>query len=166
MENSSNIKESSTDSIQWVIPEYEKHNRGKYWYIGAIAIALLLIIISFNTGNINFIFLILLATLVMILHDGYTPQNVLIEINGEGITIGRKFFDFDEIKNFSVIYKPKEDIKNLYFEFNNVLKQRLSIPLKSQDPLSIRKYLLQYLHEDLDRTDSPLSEKVGKILKL
>ena len=70
------------------------------------------------------------------------------------------------IKNFSIIYKPKDEIKNLYFEYKNPIHPRLSIPLLDKNPLQIREYLLKYLAEDLDRTDQPVSEALGRLFKL
>jgi hypothetical protein len=84
----------------------------------------------------------------------------------EGIVIGSKFYDYDEIKNFSIVYKPKENIKNLYLTFNNNLKNRITIPLIDENPLIIRRYLLQYLDEDLDRNHEPVSESIARMLKL
>jgi hypothetical protein len=89
-----------------------------------------------------------------------------IVLNDEGIVVGRKFYDYDELKNFSVLYKPKQGVRNLYFEFKNGLKHRLSIGLDGMDPIVIRDYLLRYLHEDLERTDLPLSESLARLLKL
>lgn len=166
MENSIKTEEQNPQVIRWIIPEYEQHERNLYWYVGAISTFAILLTISIYVQNITFIAIILLASFVIIINDGKKPQDVLIELSGEGVTIGRKFFDFDELKDFSVIYKPSQNVSQLYFEFNSVIKQRLSIPLKNQNPLSIRRFLLQYLKEDLERTDPPLSEALGKMLKL
>jgi hypothetical protein len=110
--------------------------------------------------------IIIVISIIIILNDGQKPMTVNFSITDEGVMIGKKFYDYDELKNFSVIYKPRRDIKNLYFEFKNPIKQRLSIPLMDQDPLKIRKYLLKYLEEDLERTDPPLSENLARLFKL
>lgn len=152
--------------ISWRVPEYEKHERDKKWYIGAFIIALLLLTYAFITLNFLFAMIIIVISIIIILNDGQKPMTVNFSITDEGVMIGKKFYDYDELKNFSVIYKPRRDIKNLYFEFKNPIKQRLSIPLITQDPLKIRKYLLRYLEEDLERTDPPLSENLAKLFKL
>lgn len=152
--------------IGWAVPEYEKHERPKSWYIAASIVAVLLLIYSFWTANFLFAVIIIVASLVIILHDGREPDLVRFSITDEGIIIGRKFYDFDEIKDFSIVYKPKQGVKNLYFEFKNSLKHRLSIPLQDKNPLKIREELLKYLKEDLDRTDQPASEGIAKLLKL
>ena len=154
------------NKFNWEIPEYSKHERTKGWYIGASVVAGLLIIYCLFTFNFLFLFIIVITAIILILNDGRTEIIVDIKIDGTGVTVGRKFYDFDEIKNFSILYKPKEDIKNLYFEFKNPVKHRLSLYLDKQNPLLIREHLLQYLPEDLDRTDLPFSEGIAKIFKL
>jgi hypothetical protein len=152
--------------IGWEVPEYEKHERTKAWYITASIIAVLLLLYSFWTANFLFAVIIIITSLVIILHDGQEPDMVRFSITDEGIIIGRKFYDYDEIKDFSIVYKPRQGVKNLYFEFKSALKHRLSIPLRDMNPLLIRENLLKYLKEDLDRTDQPVSEGIARMLKL
>lgn len=152
--------------ISWKIPEFDKHKRELGWYIVASIIAILLLIYSFFSSNFLFAVIIIIATLVIILHDGREPMMISFSITDEGVIVGKKFHDFDELKDFSIVYKPRQNIKNLYFEFKNVIRPRLSIPLVKMNPLPIRKILLKYLPEDLERTDQPLSEFFGKLFKL
>ncbi len=152
--------------MSWQVPEYEKHERNKSWYILAGVIGLLFLIYAVYTKNFLFAVIIIVVALIMILHDSREPDLIKVSITDEGVIVGRKFYDYDEIKNFSIVYKPKQEVKNLYFEFKNVLRQRLSIPLQDMNPLSIRENLLKYLPEDLDRTDQPLSEGLAKMFKL
>ena len=164
--NREKSKELEPENISWPVPEYDKHEKGRGWYIFYSLIAFLLILYSFLSGNFLFAVIIIIAAIVIVLRDGQEPDFVKISLTEEGVIVGRKFYDYDEFKNFSIVYKPKQEIKNLYFEFNNSLKPRLSIPLKKMNPLLIRKSLLRYLPEDLDRTDRPLSEELGKLFKL
>lgn len=152
--------------VSWQVPEYEKHERNKSWYILASIIGLLLLVYAIYTKNFLFAVIIIIVSLILILTDKGDPNLVKISITDEGIIVGRRFYDYDEIKDFSVVYKPKQGVKNLYFEFKNALRQRLSIPLEDMNPLSIRENLLKYLPEDLDRTDHPLSERLAKLFKL
>ncbi|MBA3047035.1 hypothetical protein KKC83_01325 [Patescibacteria group bacterium] len=150
----------------WRIPEFDKHERTKKWYIAASIAALLLLLYSFISANFLFAVIIIIAALVIILNEGKEPDKIKIELTGEGIVVGRKFYDYDEIENFSLIYKPRQEIKNLYFEFKSALRHRLSIPLENMNPVPIREILLKYLKEDLERTDQPLSEALAKFFKL
>ncbi|MCD4761504.1 hypothetical protein K8R32_00930 [bacterium] len=159
-------KNHEEEIIGWEIEEFEQHERTKQWYIYAIIIALFLLLFSFITGNFLFPVIIITAALIIILNDGKTPMKLRFGLTEEGIKLGNKFYDYDEIKNFAVVYKPRIHVKNLYIEFKGTLQHRLSIPLGDNDPLLIRDNLIKYLSEDLDRTDLPLSESIAKILKI
>ena len=151
---------------QWDIPEFEMHERTKSWYIKAISVSLLLLIFSFITANFLFAVIIIIASLVFVLRHGQEPDRINVTLAQEGVIIGRQFYDYDEFKNFAIVHKPSQNVKNLYFEFKSAIRQRLSIPLEKMDPLSIRKNLLKYLSEDLERTDIPFSEQLSKLFKL
>ena len=150
----------------WEIPEYEKRDRTKSWYIIAIIISLLLLAHSFFSNNFLFAIIIVTVAMIIILHDGQNPALLMFSLTEEGIVLGKKFYDYDEIKNFAIVYKPKQDVKNIYFEFKSAIRLRLSIPLENINPLPIRENLLKYLSEDLERTDQPLSEALAKLFKL
>lgn len=152
--------------IGWEIKEFEQHERTKRWYVYAVIVAFLLLIFSFFSGNFLFPVIIITAALIIILNDGKTPMNLRFSLTEEGVKLGNKFYDYDEINNFAVVYKPRLHVKNLYIEFKSIFQHRLSIPLGDNDPLLIRDNLIKYLSEDLDRTDLPLSESIAQILKL
>lgn len=153
-------------NISWQVPEYEKPERDKRWYIIAAVLAMAMLLYAFVTDNFLFMGIIILTAFILFLHDSQEPEQVTVALSDEGVVIGRKFYDYDELKNFGIVYKPNIGAKNLYFEFKSPMKQRLSIPLMEQDPLVIRKELLRYLPEDLDRTNRPLSEQLSRLLKI
>ena len=156
----------SDDILSWEVREYEKHNRRKSWYIIAIATTFLLLLYSFFTSNFLFAVIIIIVSLIVIMNDGHIPETVKISLTDEGIIVGRKFYDYDEIKNFTIIYKPRLEVKNLYFEFKNVFRHRLSISLEKMNPIAIRENLLKYLPENHDRINPPLSEGLANFFKL
>jgi len=150
----------------WNVPEYEYHERNRLWYIFAITISLLFMVFAFLTQNFLFAVIIIIAALVIILNDGQKPMNVKFIITDEGILVGRKFYDYDDIKDFSIVYKPRLGVRNIYFEFIGITQPRITIDLKDENPLQIREILLKYLSEDLERTDEPLSEILGRFFKI
>lgn len=166
MAESSGTISYGKEIISWSIPEYDKHKREKNWYIISAIIGLIFLAYSFFSGNFLFAAIIIIGALVIIIHDGQEPIKIDFAITDEGLIVGKKFYDYDIIKDFSVVYKPNQNIKNLYFEFKNVVRPRLSIPLGDMNPLPIRENLLKYLPEDLERTDQPLSEALAKMFKL
>lgn len=152
--------------ISWQIPEYEKHERSKLWYIlfGIIGIAML--IYAILSANFLFAIILIIGGFILILNDARNPQLINVTVSSEGIFIGKKFYDYDVLRDFSIIYKPTSNIKQLYFEFKSRSKHRLSLPLADINPLFLRENLLQYLTEDLSRTDQSTSEALSKFLKI
>lgn len=161
----------------WSVPEYQHYHRSKQWYLGAAIAAAVLLFFSFFSVRLFppfffyepkylFIIVIVLVALVIIMTDGREPDYVGFGITDDGIVIGRRFFDYDEIRNFSIIYKPQQGVRRLYFEFHSPLKPRLSIPLTDVNPLKIRDFLLNYLEEDLTRETEPLSEQFSRRFKI
>jgi len=172
------MPENKAQYLRWPVPEYKKHDRSRNWYILAGLFALICLFFSFFSfsgwrlvflglgSNFLFALIIIMATIVMIINDSQEPLQVEFELGPEGVKIGRKFYDYDDFKNFSVLYKPKESVKNLYFEYKNTMHPRLSVPLRRMDALTVRNFLIRYLDEDLERTTPPLSEQLTKLLKL
>jgi hypothetical protein len=152
--------------FSWIVDEYDTHQRTIVWYAAAGLISFFLLIFAVFTKNFLFAVIIIIAALIFVLRDNDSPEKVRISIVDEGLMIGQKFYDFDDFKNFAVVHKPSIEVKNLYFEFKNPIRHRLSIPLEGTDPLQIRKILLKYLPEDLERTDPPLSEQLSKKFRL
>ena len=166
MAESAKTEDYGKKIMSWRVPEYDKHERTKNWYVIAIIFGALLVIYSFFTGNFLFAAIVVIGALVVIIHDGQEPLQVDFSITDQGVIVGKKFYDYDVLKDFSLVYKPHQQVKNLYFEFKNVVRPRLSLPLHNHNPLPIREILLKYLPEDLERTDQPLSEALAKMFKL
>jgi hypothetical protein len=152
--------------ISWEIPEYEKHSRTKSWYLFFGLIAVAFFIYALASANFLFAVIVVIAAFVLIMNDARSPRSVMISVTSEGIMVGRKFYDYDELQNFSIVYKPNYDIKQVYFQFKNRAKRHLSVPLLDVNPLFLRENLLNYLLEDLERTDQTSTEAISKFLKL
>lgn len=167
MENQENkTNDSSLQELSWEIDEFTKHPRTKKWYIIAGIVALGLITYAIIDKNYFFALIILISSGIIIFYDQEPVRKISFTISYDGVTMGNKFYSFEEMTNFYIIFRPKEDVKKIFFEFKNPLKHRLSIPLNEQDPVEIRNYLLQYLDEDLTKEHEPLTEGLAKIFRL
>ncbi len=172
------MSEENSTKLSWKAPEYHRPTRKKHWYIITAVLVLIMLFFCFFTiqswhlivlgygSNFLFALIIIIATIVMLINENQPAVTVHFELDKDGLKIGQKFYNYDDFKNFSIVYKPNEDIKNLYLEFKNSIRPRISIPLMEVDALEIRDFLLRSLEEDLDRTDPPLSEQLTKLLKL
>ena len=165
--------------ISWKVPEYNKKERERRWYIIAVVFLFVSLFFCFFeisnwkpvflgvNSNFMFALILILSAMIMIINDGQEPALVDFKLGPEGVNVGRKFYDYDELNHFAIIFKPNIDVKHLYIEFKNgLIHPRLSIPLDNEDPITVRNYLKRYLDEDLERVGPPISEQLTKILKL
>lgn len=176
----------NTDEIlaQWEIPEFHKHEKTKKWYTYfflTIAIIVLISIIginitlfkisdqsftiTFDKGNYLFIIFIVLATILYWILEKSNAKQLDFTITYDGIWIANKFIDFKDLKDFYIIYQPPIT-KNLYFQYKNSFKPYIQIPLINQNPVEIRKILLEFLPEDLSKEEIPTRESLSGLLKL
>ena len=157
--------------LSWRIPEYESHQRGFRWYLIGTIIVLLLSGLSIFTPNFlfdapNYLFLIIivLSSAILLLINVMAGE-VDFAITSEGISVGDRFYDYDEFRNFCVLFKPRENLKVLYLEFKAPLKPRIQIPLNDANPMEVREILQSFLEEDLNRTDESNTDYLSKLLK-
>jgi hypothetical protein len=150
---------------QWSLQEYEKHQRGKRWYLVMGALGLLMLIIAVFSSNYLFALILVLFAVVLYLHEIQAPLEVPFAITDTGIVLGKKYYRYSELANFWIIYNPPYTM-NLYFSLSNVIRHRLQVPLSDYDPRPVRDYLLQYLEEDLEQEEEPLSDRLSRLMKL
>ncbi|MFA5211414.1 MAG: hypothetical protein WC414_02830 [Patescibacteria group bacterium] len=150
---------------EWSIPEYNENQRPKSWLIFMLLLAVLLIFYSIFTDNYLFILIITLFSIIIFLQSIQKPIILPFKITRLGISINNKFYKYGELRDFFIIYNPKEEVKMLFFETTG-LKPRLRIPLVDEDPTQIRKTLLNFLEEDLKQEDEPLSDFIARKWKL
>ena len=172
------MAQNSPKSIKWAVPEYRAPQRSRRWYWLASLVIIVCLFFSFfslsgwklvflgSASNFLFALIIVVAAIIMIINESQPPIMVPIELGPEGVRIGNRFYDYDDFRHFAVLYKPKQSLKILYLEFKNSLRPRLSVPLRRQDALAVRNFLVRFLDEDLERTEPPLSEQLTKMLKL
>ncbi len=153
------------DAFVWEAPEFDRHDRGKWWYIVMSAAAVLLVAYAVWTANFLFAFIILLMAIILVIAGNEKPKRVLAQIGHNGIVWRGDFIPFDDIHEFAIIYEPPH-IRILYVEPKSILQPRFRIYLGDQDPVAIRNHLRRYVREDLELRDEHLSDLVSKILKI
>lgn len=151
--------------FSWEFPEYIKYKRTKWWYLGAGLLGGLLIIYAIVAENFLFALIIVMVGIIIFLYEAKEPLVVKFKITEDGLELGENFFMWKEIKNFWVIYEPPK-IKNLYVDFKNIFRPRISVPLIGQSPIKIREKLLEYIDEDIEKEEEPVSDSIGRMFKL
>jgi len=148
----------------WSFSEFPQYSRSAGWYFTFGIMTSILILYTIFTKNFLFGVIIIMFTLIIFLHSTKKPDKVSLAITEDGLEVGNNFYLYKEIKKFWIIYEPP-DVKNLYFDFKG-LRPTLIIPLENKNPVQIRKILLDYLDEDLEKEDESLSEYLGRKLKI
>lgn len=155
----------SQDKFVWEAPFFERHPRGKGWYLWMSLAALFLVAYAVWTANFLFAFIILLMAILLVLAGGQEPKNILVQVGDNGVVWAGKLYLFQDIDSFSIVYQPPL-AKVLYLEHRNPVMPRIRIELQEQDPLELRSHLRQYLREDLDLQSEHLSDIVSRLLRI
>jgi hypothetical protein len=151
--------------LQWSFPEYNQQEKSRSWYIKAGIIFALILIYSFITANFLFTLFIILFGFILMLSFKRTPLEIDFKICEDGIVLGSHFYEWPEIKNFRLVYRPPE-IKKLYLDLKNNFSPEISIFLQDQDPVKVREILQEYLEEDLERKEETIFDHINRWLKL
>ena len=152
--------------LKWSFPEYVKHERSVSWFVFAAIFIFICLIFSIKTNNFLFPIIIIMIALIILNSHKKEPLKMNFSILERGIKLNKKFYNYNDINNFWIVYDPP-GTKNLYFEINNVLKTVLIIPFSGDiSPLNLRDILLKYLEEDLEREGFLASEEFGRLMKL
>ena len=150
--------------FNWKFSEFPQYQRDRSWYVwGGIVVGLFLLYSIFTA---NFLFgLVTIISALIILMFQRSNNEIDFKIAEDGILVNKRFYDYKEIKNFYIIYEPPA-VKTLYFEPKSFFNPRIPIPLEQQNPVKIREILRQYLEEDLDRENEPVSDQTSRLFKL
>ncbi len=151
--------------LRWNFSEFKQPHRSRGWWITAGIIAGLIVLYALFTGNFLFALIILIAAVLMINEYRRHPRRLECQITNNGVTVGKKFWRYNELQNYWIAYHPPE-VTNLYLLPKNPFDPRVGVPLVNMNPLTIRKLLNQYMEEDLSREDEPTSEALTRLLKL
>jgi hypothetical protein len=149
----------------WETDEFVSHQRSRLWYVGMALLGAVLIVYAVATANFLFAVILLMGGIIMLVSSFSPPERVPIVITTLGIVVGDEFYEYKGIKDFSIAYQPPE-VKLLYVAFHSVWLPLLAIPLEDEDPNAVRAILLDYVPENLGRTEERLTDTVKRMYKL
>lgn len=150
---------------EWQVPEYIKYERSKVWYIVAGSLTVALFIYSVVTLNILFSIIILITVAIVYLHDRRHPEMLDFMILETGIMFGDTYYSYKNLNSFWVVYEPPH-VEVVYLGINSAWRKELPIHLEGQNPVIVRRILLNYLEEDLDKEEEAMEEGLGRLFKL
>jgi len=151
--------------FSWTVDEYERHERGPLWYAVAFILGVGLILYAMITQNFLFAIIIIMTGVIVGLSTLREPRKILFQLTTRGVGLGREFTPYKELRSFWILYEPPYS-KDLYLDFRNPITPHMKIPLDQQDPLEIRSALMEFLREEINQESEPLSDLLGRVLKL
>ena len=140
----------------WQVDEYDKHERGTWWYVLIIPLTIALIIYGLFSQNFLFSLIIILFSIILFLQAHQHPQKIDFAITDLGVVVGNRLYTFSEFSEFFLIYQPPF-VKTLYLETKSAFRPILRIPLNEENPLDIRNTLTEFLDENLEKEEEPLT---------
>ena len=153
------------EPISWFFPEHEKYERSRRWYVIAAIITAGFFLYAALSANWLFALIIIMVVMVMFINHHRLPRQIEFIIDHEGVKIGEKQYQYNEIKIFWLVYNPPAN-KKIFFVFKSFIRPILSVPIDKENPINIRAFLRQHLAEDLEQEAEPFSEAMGRILKI
>jgi len=150
---------------QWTVQEYNRHQRGLWWYIFMISTGLGLVFYGLFTNNFLFALIIILAAIILFIQSYQEPPQVIFQITELGVILGNRFYSYSRLSNFYVIYQPPE-IKTLFIRPKNSLRPLIRVPLLDENPLTVRDSLKTFLEEDLEKEAEPMSDLFARRWKI
>lgn len=151
--------------FSWMVDEYERHERGPLWYALAFIFGVGLILYAMVSQNFLFAIIIIMSGVIIGLSTLREPRKIQFLLTTRGVGLGSEFTSYKQLRSFWILYEPPYT-KDLYLDFRNPITPHLKVSLSDQDPLEVRSTLLEFLHEELSREQEPMSELIGRVLKL
>ena len=162
--NMAEEKKLTSTSFEWTVPEYATYERSGKWYTGLGIFALIFILYALFTGNFLFAIIILLFIFIVVMRDFFPPKKLPVTINTKGVAVGPHFYEFRDIRDFYIIYEPPET-KYLYLNFKS-LSPAIAIELDDQNPIELRKFMLNFALEDLEKEEERFVETISRAFKI
>ena len=164
MEPKNTNPEAGNTLYEFTTLECRNHKRGKTWFIGMGTIVILVVLWGIFSQSISLILLaILLGGVYTITHNKQSSP-ITVSFSDIGLTWNTKFFQYQTIKTFWIIWKPGK-VQSLHIILSSGLQREIIIPIEGQDVGKIRDILGYYIPETEGRSER-MSDWLIRKLKL
>lgn len=150
-------------AISWKADEYHFQRKGNDWFWALSIISATGAAAAVILNNILFGVLILIGSFVLALYATVRPRRISFEISERGVSIGKTFYPYQNLKSFWVHDEGKDGDQVLIIESGKTFSPLITIPISSVSPEKIRYFLLEFLPEiehELPIADK-LLERIG-----
>ncbi len=148
----------------WQIPEFHKHDRNRWWYIGAGLLVLALLIYALADQNYFFAVVTIFVAIIVAFHEVKEPRQVFFGVSNKGLVLEDTFFPFQNIERFWIVTHPEDAI--VYVDFTNVVRPRIAVPMAREGIDDVRALLAFYIEHDPEEQKMPFSDRFGQWLRI
>ncbi|MBU0727375.1 hypothetical protein KKA95_01695, partial [Patescibacteria group bacterium] len=132
--------------LEWHTPEFMPIPRGKKWYLIAGVLLLVLIAYAIYTGSATMAIVFILIGGMFFMTHKQTPKIVDVKITELGIGYDDKFYPYNTINSFWIVYHPPY-VRTLYLKIGGKVVKYVKIELNHQNPIELRKLLVKEISE-------------------
>ncbi|MDP3740737.1 MAG: hypothetical protein Q8R08_00220 [bacterium] len=154
---------SEEKEISWSAPEFVHYPKSTGWFVAVGIVGLILIIYFLFQRDFLTASLFILLTVILVYFAKLPAKTLHIHLTTTGVKINESRLSYQQIKSFWMVYNPPE-VKTLNFETGAYLNRFITLQLENEDPVKIRRFLAEYLTEDLEKGEL-FSDKVSRNLK-
>jgi len=148
--------------MDWKTEEFAYHEKTRNWFIaGGILFFLIVGYFAYSKQLITALTFLLLGFTIYIFSIK-KPRTINCFITHQGITVDEVFYPFKEIESFWIFFEPP-DFKFISLKHKKQYLPYSQIPIGDEDPMKIRKILMEYLPEE--EQQEPFSDKLARLLK-
>lgn len=148
--------------MSWQAPEFIYHEKNRNWYI--IVVLIFAALIAFAVYSKSFLMAItfVVAGGIFYLYAQKKPITMDIAIREDGIQYHDQFFPYEVLNGFWITYEPPE-VKSLTISTSQLFIPKITIILTDQDPVEIRKILIEEIPEDKDLEENTIDALTRRI---
>ncbi len=161
---------------EWIFAEFDHHGHSPLWKLGTAVLLVAGIGLSIWYQNYTFAFLLFGVGVVLVVREMQGPETMRVKIREGALELmfeqhheeGREpttVHPWDQFRHFWIVYKPPH-VRHLYLHYNSPIKPRLKIPIMDENPVEIRETLRKVLEEDFENVDEPITDALGRFLKI
>jgi hypothetical protein len=98
-------QEASEETVSWTASEFVAHDKGINWYLAlAASVLIFTALVYLITKDKITTGVILAAALIFGIYAARQPRTLSYELDGAGLMVGEKFYDFNQFRSFVVIH--------------------------------------------------------------
>jgi hypothetical protein len=141
-------QDQSMDTVllHWRAPEYEIYEKSRNWYLYALLLLAVIVAFAVYTDSPVMAITFILIGVVGYIFVNRTPRILDFLVTHDGVVAGRDLYEFDNMISFWIFYEPGQ-VKVISLHMKNKIMPFVHIPIHDEDPLEIRRVLLEYVSE-------------------